>query len=559
MWGAMEESLKKFTLPHLFSVAIDSYADNPFTAFVGQVPMTYQEFGREVNRMSYLLEESGIGEGEKIVILGDNSPNWGVAFFAITTMAAIVVPILSEFPESDINHILNHSEAAAIFIDDKFYHSMDLKALNHMGAIISLDNLQLLQSNKSSSKKTFAEVNNSPKDQNILEDQLAEILYTSGTTGHSKGVMLTHKNIVSNALSGPRAISGLSEQSIILNLLPLAHAYGSTTSFLGAFSQGASLFFLDRKPSPKILMEALQILRPTIVTGVPLIFEKIYHKKVLPEISGRTAIKMLSNLRLGRKLIYRKIGKRILDSFGGRLHSFVIGGASLNNEVELFLRESKIPFAIGYGLSECSPIVSGDFFSSLKFGSVGRPIDGVEVKIENPDPESGVGEICVKGPNVMKGYYKNEIETEKVLSSDGWLKTGDLGFVDGEHFIFIKGRSKNVYVGSSGENIYPEIVEDKLKESTYVEEALVYFEDDQIVARIYLDYDYIQTILHADKHVIQPQEIEQILDRIRLNTNQKLPGYSKIIRIIEQLEPFVKTPTNKIRRVLYVPDYQKSS
>jgi len=392
----------------------------------------------------------------------------------------------------------------------------------------------------------------------IREDDLAEILYTSGTTGHSKGVMLTHKNIVSNALGGPTAIGGIAQDSIILCLLPLAHAYGSTTSFLGGISEGALIYFIDRKPSPKILMDALKKVRPHIVTGVPLIFEKIFHKRVLPELTQRKALRFISRFKMGRKFLYRKIGQRIMESLGGRLFSFVIGGASLNQEVEIFLREGNIPYAIGYGLSECSPLVCGDYYKSLKVGSVGRPAAGVQVKIDRPDGASGVGEILVKGPNVMLEYYKNKQETEKVFTKDGWLKTGDLGYLDREGHLFIKGRIKNVYVGPSGENIYPEIVEDRLRESMFVEESLVYFEQDRLIARVYLDYDYVQSMLNAQKHTIQPQEIEQILENVRQVTNAKLSAFSQIRKMFEQPEPFVKTPTNKIKRLLYVPDYSKS-
>ncbi len=551
----MEESLERLTLYYFFRYYTKKYSGNPSVAFVGQKPFNYNEFERRVRRLRCFLKESNINKEAKVILLGDNSPNWCIAFFAVTTMGAVIVPILSDFPEADINHIINHSEADAIFIDDKMYQSLDITALNNFPFIIGLDNFETIKGEYYIEALDIEKIKHDSDDESIEENQLAEILYTSGTTGHSKGVMLSHKNIVSNALGGPDAIGGLDDSSILLNLLPLAHAYGCTTSFLGAFSVGASMYFLDKKPSPKILMEALQLVRPTIVTGVPLIFEKIYHKKVLPELTTRRTLRIISKFNLGRKFLYRKIGQRILESFGGRLFSFVIGGASLNREVELFLREGEIPFAIGYGLSECSPLVSGNYYKVLKTGSVGRPAKGVEIKIDNPDLKSGVGEVCVKGPNVMMGYYKNEEETKRVFTRDGWLRTGDLGYLDKEGFLFIKGRIKNVYVGPSGENIYPEIVEDKLRESMFVEEALVYLENDKIIARIYLDYEYIQNLLDAKKHTIKPEEMERILENIRKETNRKLPGFSQINKILEQIEPFVKTPTNKIKRILYVPEY----
>jgi long-chain acyl-CoA synthetase len=492
-----------------------------------------------------------VKNNDKIILLGENSPNWCIAFLAITGLGAVVVPILSEFPESDISHIINHSDADGIFIDEKIFKTLDISALTQMSFMISLDNFQNIQTSQKMKKEPPVTY------RKIQEDDLAEILYTSGTTGHSKGVKLTHKNIISNALSGPDAVGGLEKGSVILNLLPLAHAYGSTTSMLGGISSGAMLYFIDKKPSPKILIDALQKCRPTIVTGVPLIFEKIFHKRVLPELNRHKALILFSKFRFTRKLLYRKIGEKILDSFGGRLDNFVIGGASLNEEVETFLREGKIPYAIGYGLSECSPLVSGNYYTELKFGSVGKPVKGIEVKIDQPDAESGVGEILVRGPNVMQGYYKNPAETKKVLGIDGWLRTGDLGYLDADGYLFIKGRIKNVYVGPSGENIYPEIIEDKLKESMFVEEALVYFEAGKLIARIYPDYDYVQTVLNVHKHTIHAGEIEEILELVRKDTNNKLPTFSQINKLVEQVEPFVKTPTNKIKRALYVPDYLK--
>ncbi len=554
----MEKSLPQLTLDHFFAEILKEYSVKPALALVDREPISYAEFGRKVEKTGQLLRDCHIRKGDKIILLGDNSPHWCVAFMGITVNGAVVVPILTEFPEPDINHIISHSEAAGIFIDDKFYNSMELSAIDSLEFAFSLDRLDpfpdrsLPRTKKKSGKKSAVEYH-----PDIGEDDLAEILYTSGTTGHSKGVMLSHRNIVSNALAGPEAIGGIAPDTIILNLLPMAHAYGSTTGFLGGISEGAQLVFIDRKPSPKVLMDTLQKLRPHIVTGVPLIFEKIFHKRVLPEMTQRTVLRLVSKFKPGRKFLYRKIGSRILESFGGRLFSFVIGGASINREVEVFLREGQIPYAIGYGLSECSPLVCGDYHAKLKVGSVGRPARGVEIKIDLPEEQREIGEICVRGPNVMMGYYKNPEETRRVFTEDGWLRTGDLGYVDEDGFLFIKGRIKNVYVGPSGENIYPEIVEDRLRESMYVEESLVFLEEDRLVARVYLDYDYIQTLLNAQKHTIQPEEIDEILEQVRREVNSKLPAFSQIRKIIEQPEPFVKTPTNKIKRLLYVPEYLK--
>jgi long-chain acyl-CoA synthetase len=545
----MQLNLPSKSIDVFLEKIIQNYEHYSALALVGKAPISYRQIGDLVHQLQQELISLNVRQGQNIILLGENSPNWCIAYLAITGIGAVVVPILSEFPESDISHIINHSEAAGIFIDEKISKTLDIPAIEQMTFIINLNDFKIKKRN--TTKKLpprFEPVK-------IDEDDLAEILYTSGTTGHSKGVMLTHNNILSNALSGPEALGGIQEGSVVLNLLPLAHAYGSTTSMLGAFSCGATLYLIDRKPSPKILMEALETTRPMLVTGVPLIFEKIFHKRVVPELTRHKAIHLLSKIRLTRNLIYRMIGERILKSFGGRLQSFVIGGASLNQEVETFLREGRIPYAIGYGLSECSPLVSGNHYSMLKFGSVGKAVKDISIKIDQADPQTGIGEICVKGPAVMQGYYKNEEETKKILLEDGWLRTGDLGYIDQDGYLFIKGRIKNVYVGPSGENIYPEIIEDKLKESIFVEEALAYHENGKIIARVYLDYEYIQTILNAQKHTIRPEEIAEILEDVRKDTNKKLPDYSKINKLIEQPEPFVKTPTNKIKRMLYVPDY----
>ncbi len=547
----MTVSLSELTLYHFIEDISTRFSKNPALAMVGQRAVTYEEMAQKIHKLQQDLVARGVKKGEKIVLLGENSPNWGIVYLAITGMGSVVVPILSEFPESDINNIIIHSEAVGIFIEDKIYLALDLKAVERMKWVIALENLENLEGIEIRKPKKSPEKKIPSVPQ---EDDLAEILYTSGTTGHSKGVLLTHKNIVSNAFCGPRALGGIDPSWIMLNLLPLAHAYGSTTSFLGGLSQGASIYFLDRKPSPKILMETLQQVRPHLVTGVPLIFEKIFHKRVLPELSQRKTLRFIAKFNLGRKFLYRKIGQKVLNSFGGRLQSFIIGGASLNQEVEHFLREGNIPFAIGYGLSECSPLVSGNFWQSLKPGSVGRAVLDVQIKIDRAQSRTGVGEILVKGPNVMQGYFKNPAETRNVLGEDGWLRTGDLGYLDGEGYLFIKGRIKNVYVGPSGENIYPEIVEDKIRESMYIEESLVYVEDGKLTARVYLDYDYIQTILNAGKHDIQSREIDLILENVRKETNTRLPAFSQINKILEQPEPFVKTPTNKIKRMLYVPD-----
>ncbi|HDL18019.1 MAG TPA: long-chain fatty acid--CoA ligase [Bacteroidetes bacterium] len=553
----MRIELEKQTLDHFFYNSVKKYSSNKALAFVGEEPLTYKEFGEQVDSLKKKLKSFSVKKGQKILLLGDNSPNWCFAFMAITTMGAVVVPVLVDFPEADINHIIRHSEAAAAFISDSIYTSMDLTPLSDFKIVFSLTDFSILvqqeQAEKEEKKSKETEKEKSGSEVEIQEDDLAEILYTSGTTGHSKGVMLAHKSLVSNGMTGIDSVKAVNEDSIVLSLLPLAHSYGSTSTFLGAVYAGAVLYFLKRKPSPKILIDAMQKLKPTVLTGVPLVFEKIYHKRVLPEISKKKLLRWLLNFKVSRKFLYRTAGKKVMEMFGGRLECAVIGGAALNPEVEAFLRDGRIPFTNGYGLSECAPLVSASPVAETRIGSVGKPAGGVDIKIVNPEPDTGIGEIYVKGPNVMQGYYKNPEENEKVFSEDGWLITGDRGYLDKDNYLFIRGRSKTLILGPSGENIFPEVVEEKLKESPYVEEALVYDDDGKITARIYPDYDFIDQTFSGKSEAQMVNTIRKLLEDIRKETNTKLPAFSQVSRIIEQEEPFEKTPTNKIKRLLYLP------
>lgn len=565
----MEHNLTKQTLDQFFERVVIEYNTRPALAFVDEPPFTYAEFGRRVKTVQENLGRLGLKKQDKVIILGSGSPNWAIAFLAVTTMGAVAVPVMDEFPEADIEHIIYHSEAVTIFIADNLHQSLNLPSLEKMQVIFNLDTLSpfdddlpgdnlweqvldLPQKIKSSSEKQTAE--HDPD--TIQEDDLAEILYTSGTTGHSKGVMLTHKNLVSNVFAGAELLPGiLSEQTVVLSILPMAHSFTSTCGFLTVISRGASIYFLNRKPSPKVLMTAMQQVRPTLIAAVPLIFEKIYHKRVMPAIAGNKMLLWLCQLPPARKVMYRIVGRKVMESLGGRLSCAVIGGASLAPEVETFMREGGIPYLCGYGLSECSPLVAGSPLNKYKMGSVGQAIPNVSIKIVKANPQTGVGEILVKGPNVMKGYYKNEAETEKVFTQDGWLITGDLGYLDEDGFLFIKGRSKNVIVGPSGENVYPEVIEDKLKGSQYVEEALVYLVDNQLIARVYPDYTYIQSQAKNKEESAIAEDITKILEQVRQETNANLPAASRIHKIVEQQTPFIKTPTNKIKRREYVPDY----
>jgi long-chain acyl-CoA synthetase len=559
-------NLQRHTLDHFFERVLAAYPNNTALALIDQEPITYAEFGRRVQEAQQKLLMHGVKRQDKVVILGPSSPNWAIAYMSITTMGAVAVPIMEEFPESDVEHTIGHSDAAAIFIAESLFNSLNLPSLDKVQLVINLDSMALLSREPAGSRfwNQLPERLKQPwsnPEQNappIAEDDLAQILYTSGTTGHSKGVMLTHKNLVTNLQSGPVFFDFINEKSVVLGILPLAHAFGLTTTFLAMIYCGATIYFLGKKPSPKVLMSAMQKVRPHAMGAVPLIFEKIYHRQVLPTVTGSPVLRTLVKVPLLRKLLYKIIGRKILRAFGGRIEGFFIGGASLNQEIELFMRGAGIPYSCGYGLSETSPITTGAPKTATKIGSVGYAIADVSVKIVDPDPQTGVGEILIKGPNVMRGYYKNEAATRNVFTDDGWLITGDRGILDEEGYLFIKGRSKNIILGPSGENIYPEVIEEKLKESLFVEEALVYQAGNQLVARIYLDYVHIESRETAKEEHKIAANITDILETVRVETNIRLPAFSQIQKVIEQRAPFIKTPTDKIKRAEYVPDYLKN-
>jgi len=563
----MKFGLSQYTIDLFFEKVLEKYPNNPSLSLVGEKPFSFSEFGERVQKLQATLKALGIRKGDKIVILGTSSPNWAIAFMAIMTMGAVAVPVLEGFPESDIEHIIRHSDAEGIFISNILHDTLNLK-LNQMKIVIRLDDFLVLDPDSKDNniwKKIIEfpdkviqaignELSGSPKYE-IEEDDIAEILYTSGTTGHSKGVILTHKNLVSNIFEGPDLLKVITEKSVVLSILPMAHAFGSTSSFLSIIYCGASIVFMEKKPSPKVLLETMQLVKPTIFGSVPLVFEKIYQKRVLPTIAQNRLFKLLSKGKITKRLLNKIIGKKIKKLFGGKLDCVIIGGASFSPEVETFLIEGEIPYCCGYGLSECAPLVTFSSMETQKMGSPGHAVTDVEIKIMDADSKSGIGEICIKGPNVMKGYYKNEEATRKSFTKDGWLISGDKGYLDEDGFLFITGRSKNVIIGPSGENIYPEVIEAKLLESSFVEEVIVYKSDNHLVARILPDYTYIENFKNTSNENRIASNVVEILENVRRETNKNLPSFSQINKVVEQTSPFLTTPTNKIKRVEYVPGY----
>jgi len=560
-------SLEKLTLKHLFDNSVEEYSELVALSFVDEEPLTYKDLQEKVKSLSDTLKLMGISNGDKIAIVSENSPFWGITYFAITTIGAIVVPVLPDFHKAEVHHIIRNSGAKIVFLSQKQTHKIDEPNLGDLQLVVSLDDAEISNSHYETTnmsdllagdlpKKLFKEKKR-PGDGEIKEDDLAEILYTSGTTGHSKGVMLTHKNIVSNALNTLEVIH-INAGEVFISVLPMAHSFECTAGFIGPISTGASIFYIKGLPTAQTLLPALAKIKPHYMLSVPLIMEKIYKKKVLGEINAKAITRGLYKVAPMRKLLNKVAGKKLYQAFGGNLKFICFGGAATQPDVERFLIESKFPYTSGYGLTESSPVITVNPLDKVVFQSCGKAIPGVEVKIEDPDAETNIGEILARGPNIMQGYYKNPEATKATLTEDGWLRTGDRGYLDDEGYLFIKGRSKNIIVGPSGENIFPEEIEFRIAQNPYVLESLVYELDRKIIARIHLDYDALDAEFAKEglDEAQAKKRIQELLESIRVETNSKISSYSRIHRVIEQPEEFEKTPTKKIKRYLYITEQE---
>ncbi len=530
-------------------------------------PITYADLKNQVDRLRAFLQDQGVEQGDRVAIIGENSPNWGIAFITVTSMGAVAVPILPDFHTSEIHHILRHSESKAVFISERFFHKIEDFNLDIFTVVVLLDDFSIIGSDtsKATLKKLLAEGGKELKkiktivlrmagiipDQ-VNEDALASIVYTSGTTGHSKGVMLSHKNLISDAVATTDIVT-VTDKDRMLSILPLAHVYECTLGLILPVMMGASVYYLRKPPTAAIMIPALASVKPTIMLSVPLIIEKMYKSRIAPEISGKRLVRLLYRFPLLRKRINRIAGKKLLAVFGGSLKTFCIGGAALSSEVEKFLREAGFPYAVGYGLTETSSLVAGTNARRTRFRSTGQAIPGVEIKIDQPDPNSGEGEILVRGNTIMQGYYHDQERTAEAFAPGGWFRTGDLGVIGTDQYLYINGRLKNVIVGPSGENIYPEAIESIVNRSDIVLESLVFQDEGSLAARIHLDYEKLD-IEFAEKHLTETQiqeHIEALLEDVRKQVNAQVSTFSRLSRVIEQTEPFEKTPTQKIKRYLY--------
>ncbi len=522
----------------------------------------YSDVAHRIARIHIAFEKGGVKQGDKIALLGKNSAHWTIVYLATISYGAVIVPVLPDFKPNDVHHIVNHSDSVVLFVADNILETLKEKEMVNLKAIFSVNDFSLLSDRGDESlKEKMGLVDQlyadkypdglSPDNfhmEDVPNSYLAVISYTSGTTGFSKGVMLSHNNLVSNVVYAHNNMP-LEPGDSIVSFLPLAHSYGCAFEFLFPFTLGCHITFLTKTPSPQIILGAFKEIRPRLVLAVPLIIEKIYKKQLLPVLEKPT-MKILLKVPGFNKLIYKKIRNKLVDVFGGNFHEVVIGGAALNKDVEIFFNKIKFPFSIGYGMTECGPLISYANWDKTKLGSAGRIVDGMEVKIDSADPYNEVGEILVRGENVMMGYYKNEKATKEVLKEDGWLYTGDLGITDKEDFIYIRGRSKSMLLGPSGQNIYPEEIEAKLNNMNYILESVVIesSKTGKLVALVYPDHET------ARKDGIDDVQLEAIMENHRKNLNKELPVYMNLLKIRIYPEEFEKTPKKSIKRFLYMEE-----
>jgi long-chain acyl-CoA synthetase len=560
------KELKSLTLKSVLERSLELYPQRPALSWVDGDSFTYKQVADKIQEISLFLNNNGIITGDRVAILAENSPNWGISYLAITTMGAVVVPILPDFHENEVQHILRHSGAKAIFVSEKHYGKLDLSIGNLLQILIDDFRIIPAETTKeklkkiiSSGPKGFAKFKESALkatgllSRQVQEEDLAAIIYTSGTTGNSKGVMLTHRNLVFNTIDTLN-IQDMNENDRFLSVLPLPHTYECTVGFLLPFSCGAAVYYLDKPPVARVLLPAMNKIRPTMMLTVPLIIEKIFKTKIQPKFTQSPFLHGIYKLPLFRRILHKAAGNKLYKSFGGKLHFFGIGGALLAPDVERFLRDAKFPYAIGYGLTETSPLIAGCSPKVTKFRSTGTVLPGLEVKIAGAENNKEIGEILVKGPSIMKGYYKDQQRTREVLSEDGWFKTGDFGILKKDRYLYIKGRLKNVIVGPSGENIYPEEIEAIIGENDYVLESVVYSQENRIIARIHLNYELLDEHYRNAKtdDTQMKNMINKLLEEIRKEVNQRVSQFSRINKAIEQPDPFMKTPTKKIKRYLYM-------
>jgi len=538
------------TIPYLVGKTFDRYGENKALGFVGEEILTYSEVKRTVDAVMAMLEKYSVKRGDKVAILSGSMPNWGVTYLAITSMGAVVVPVLPDFTVDEIANVLKHSDASVLFVSAALTPKIRGFSSEKLGLVVSLDDFAVISGTNGTE---YDPLSKPERDYLVDEEDLAALIYTSGTTGKSKGVMLTHKNICFTA-NKSLTLHRVNDKDVFLSILPLSHTYEQTLGLILPLFNGAVVYYLRKAPTPSVLMPALEAVRPTTMLTVPLIMEKIYFNKIAPTFRNSKFLSLLYRMPLLRKLLNKAAGKKIYKTFGGRLRFFGIGGAKLNPTVEKFLIEARFPYAIGYGLTETSPLLAGTSVGSPLLGSTGQAMEGVTIKIHNPDPVTGEGEVWAKGDNVMKGYYNDPLTTAEVITSDGWFRTGDLGVLNKNGYLSLKGRLKNMIVGSSGENIYPEEIESVINDFSHVIESLVIQQKGKLVAMVHLNMEELQAKFQSLKKEFTEQaevKIDEYLEEIRKYVNSRVNKFSQVQVVLYHSEPFQKTATLKIKRFLY--------
>ena len=546
----MEKAIR-YTLPARFGHIVAIFGTRNSLSLVGEQPMNYIELDQRINALIRLFEDLGLRSGDKIAILSTNMPNWGIAYFAITFMGAVAVPLLPDFMASEIENILNHSETKAIFISEKLAAKLDQIQVNTITHQINMEDFSVAKT--PGEVPIFRPEQKPSKQYDIQEDDLAAIIYTSGTTGNPKGVMLSHKNITITAEQA-LCCRPVNENDRFLSILPLSHTYENTLGFVMPMLCGSSVYYLGKQPTPSALLPALLEVRPTMIFTIPLIIEKIYRNRILPTFTKKWPIRQLHKVPFIRKTLNRLAGKKLMETFGGKLEFFGIGGAKLDRKVEQFLIEANFPYSIGYGLTETAPLLAGMKTYAFRLQSTGPAITGVELKINNPDLRTGEGEIWAKGANIMKGYYKEPEITSEVITPDGWFKTGDLGIFDKDRFLYLRGRLKNIIIGASGENIYPEEIESVINNYPSVLESVVVQQKGKLVALVHFNFDELQASfseLIEKESQLAEQKMDEVLKELQSYINQNVNKFSQVQAIMVQADPFEKTATQKIKRFLY--------
>lgn len=550
-------------VPSFISILEKSIVDNwdydALTDYKGAT-LQYHDVARKIEKLHILFENSGVVKGDKIALCGRNSANWAVAFLATLAYGAVAVPILHEFTPDQIHNIVNHSEAKLLFVGDVVATQIDATKMPDLEGVINIPDYSLAVSR--TDKLTYAREHLNemfgkkyPKyfrrehvhyEPELSPETLALINYTSGTTGFSKGVMIPYRAMWSNYDFAMEVLGRkiLKKGDSVISILPMAHMYGMAFEFIFEFISGCHVFYLTRVPSPAIIAQAFSDIKPSIIIAVPLVIEKIIRKKVFPKIQNNK-MRLLLNMPVISKKVLHKICEQVVNAFGGKFYEIIVGGAAFNQEIEQFLQKIEFPYTVGYGATECAPIICYADYHNFVMGSCGKPVVHMEVRIDSADPENVPGEILARGLNVMLGYYKNPEETARTLDHEGWYHTGDLGTMDAYGNVFIKGRSKNMLLGSNGQNIYPEELEDKLNSMTLVNESVVVQRGEKLYGLVHPDYD------EASNMGMNDADIKQLMEQNRNAVNAVLPAYAKIAGIEIQAEEFEKTPKKSIKRYLY--------